>query len=170
MINTERLKLIPCGLKHFEAFARSENELAKTLGVSIVEKWLVFPEAMTFGYEYLKKNPDAENWWTYLFISKADKKLVGNGGFKGKPDENGTVEIGYAVAPEYRGKGLATEAAKGLIDFAFLHPQIKSVQAHTLAEENESTKVLRKVGMTFVKELHDDEDGDIWQWQLSAKF
>jgi RimJ/RimL family protein N-acetyltransferase len=79
------------------------------------------------------------------------------------------VEIGYAMAPAYRGKGLATEATQGLIDFAFSNPQIQTIQAHTLAEENESVRVLRKVGMTFVKELNDPEDGDIWQWQLKRE-
>jgi RimJ/RimL family protein N-acetyltransferase len=105
----------------------------------------------------------------YFFVHQPDRKLIGNGGFKGKPDEAGTVEIGYAVAPAYRRKGLATEAAQGLIDFAFSHPQIRTIQAHTLAEENESVRVLRKVGMKFVKELNDLEDGDIWQWQLKRE-
>jgi RimJ/RimL family protein N-acetyltransferase len=58
-----------------------------------------------------------------------------------------------------------TEAAKNLLDYAFSSPQVIIVQAHTLAEENASVKVLRKLGMTFIKELHDDEDGDVWQWQ-----
>ncbi len=170
MIKTERLNLIPCELKHFEAFERNETELAEMLNVELADGWLVFPEIIPHSRKFLEANPDSANWWMYFFVHAKDKKLIGNGGFKGKLDENGTVEIGYAVAPEYRGKGLATEAAKGLINFAFTHSQIKRVQAHTLAEENESTKVLRKVGMTFVKEMHDDEDGDIWQWQLSAKF
>ena len=166
MIKTERLNLIPCGLKHFEAFARGgEDELAELLNVSVAEGWLVFPEAMIFGYEFLKTNPDASSWWMYLFVETEEKKLVGNGGFKGKPDAAGMVDIGYAIAPGYEGKGLVTEAAKNLLDYAFSNPQVKIVQAHTLAEENASVKVLRKLGMTFIKELHDDEDGDVWQWQ-----
>ena len=169
MIETERLNLIPCKLKHFEALARDENELAQILEVECAEGWLVFPEIISYSLEFLKNNPDAANWWMYFFVHRASRKLVGNGGFKGKPDEAGTVEIGYAVAPAYRGKGLATEAAQGLVEFAFSHPQIQTIQAHTLAEENESVRVLQKVGMTFVKEFNDPEDGDIWQWQLKKE-
>jgi RimJ/RimL family protein N-acetyltransferase len=169
MIKTERLNLIACEIEHFDAFDRDENELAEMLDVELTEGWLVFPEVISHSRDFLKNNPDAANWWMYFFIHAVDQKLVGNGGFKGKPDDAGTVEIGYAVAPAYRRKGLATEAAQGLIDFAFSHPQIQTVQAHTLAEENESVKVLRKVGMNFVKELNDPEDGDIWQWQLKRK-
>ena len=169
MIKTERLNLIACGLKHFEAFERNENELAEMLDVEFADGWLVFPEGISFNHEFLKNNPDAADWWMYFFIHSTDRKLFGSGGFKGKPDDAGTVEIGYAVASAYRGKGLATEAASGLIDFAFSNSQIQTVQAHTLAEENESVRVLRKVGMQFVKELYDPEDGNIWQWQLRRK-
>lgn len=166
MIKTERLNLIACEVRHFDAFERNENELAEMLGVELVDGWLVFPEIIAHSREFLKNNPAAANWWMYFFVHAADKKLVGNGGFKGRPDEAGTVEIGYAVAPAFRGKGLGSEAARGLIDYAFSHAQAETIQAHTLAEENESVRVLRKVGMEFVKELNDPEDGDIWQWQL----
>lgn len=169
MIKTERLNLIACEIKHFDAFERNENELARMLDVEIADGWLVFPEVIPYSREFLKNNPDAANWWMYFFIHRADSKLIGSGGFKGKPDESGTVEIGYAVAPEYRGKGLATEAAQGMIDFAFSHRQVQTIQAHTLAEENESVRVLRKLGMRFIKGLNDPEDGDIWQWQLKRK-
>lgn len=169
MIETTRLKLILAGIEHFEAFAQSEDKLAELLEVSVADGWLVFPEAMSYSREYLKQNADAENWRMYFFVLKNEQKLIGNGGFKGKPDETGTVEIGYAIAPAYEAKGLATEAAKGLTAFAFSHAQVDSVQAHTLAEENASNGVLKKVGMRFIKHLQDEEDGDIWQWRVARE-
>jgi RimJ/RimL family protein N-acetyltransferase len=136
------------------------------LGVSIVDDWAAFPESIPYSHKYLLAHPDAFPWWMYLFIHPNDRALVGYGGFKGKVDANGMVEIGYSIAPAYRNRGLATEAAQGLIDFAFSHPQIKMVDAHTLAEANPSTGVLKKVGMKFIEELRDPEDGDIWHWRL----
>ena len=169
MIETERLDLIACKVEHFEAFERNESELADMLKVELADGWLVFPEVISLSREFLKNNPDAADWWMYFFVHRTSRNLIGNGGFKGKPDDAGMVEIGYAVAPAYRGNGLATEATQGLINFAFSHQQVQTIQAHTLAEENESVKVLRKVGMEFVKELNDPEDGDIWQWQLKRE-
>jgi len=169
MIETERLKLIAFETKHFEAFEQGEDKLAELLNLEVADGWLVFPEAMTYSKEYLEQNKDAAKWWMYFFVHKADGKLIGNGGYKGKSDEAGMVEIGYAIAPAYEGKGLATEAARGLTEFAFLDSQVRIVRAHTLAEENASNNVLRKVGMRFVKELHDDEDGDIWQWKVTRE-
>ena len=169
MIKTERLNLISIELKHFEAFERNEKELGEMLDAEFADGWLVFPEVIPYSRDFLKNNPDAADWWMYFFVHQADRKIIGNGGFKGKPDEAGTVEIGYAIAPAYRGKGLATEAARGLIDFAFSNSSVRTIQAHTLAQENESVRVLRKVGMEFIKELNDPEDGDIWQWRLRRK-
>ena len=90
---------------------------------------------MRFLYEHLKANPDALGWWTYLFVNAKDRVLVGTGGYKGKADESGMVEIGYAIVPAYRGRGLATEAARGFIDHAFLHAHIERVMLTRLQGE-----------------------------------
>ena len=76
------------------------------------------------------------------------------------------VEIGYAIVPAYGRKGLATEAAQGLIDNAFAHAHVKRVDAHTLAEPNVSTKVLEKVGMKFMGTVDNPDRGEVWRWSL----
>lgn len=172
MIRTANLQLIPCELTHFEAMLRDENELAALLGVRPADGWLEFgaaKEAMQPSYEYLRAHPSALGWWTYLFVHTADKALVGLGGFKGEPDAEGVVEIGYSVAPGYRGRGLAAEAARGMIDYAFAHPRVTRVIAHTLPEPNASTKVLERVGMRFAGEVNDPDDGYVWRWGLGRE-
>jgi ribosomal-protein-alanine N-acetyltransferase len=106
-------------------------------------------------------------WWTYFFIHARDKVLLGLGGYKGKADESGMVEIGYAIIPSYRGRGLATEAAQGLLDYAFTHPHIERVDGQTLPERNGSTRVLEKVGMTQVGTVDDPDVGAVWHWSLN---
>jgi [ribosomal protein S5]-alanine N-acetyltransferase len=169
MIETKRLQLIPCELSHFEALLRDERELAAMLEVSLADDWLGFEaarEAIRPSYEYLKAHPSARLWWTYLITHRADRALIGLGGYKGEADSAGMVEIGYSIAPGYRRRGLATEAARGMIDRAFSHPHVTSVDAHTLPEENPSTRVLRKVGMKHMGTVHDPDDGEIWHWRL----
>ncbi len=169
MIETENLKLIPCELKHFEAILHDAKRLEGMLGVSIADGWMSFPEAIPHGYENLKADPDVLGWWMYLFMHGADKMLIGLGGFKGRVDEAGMVEIGYEIAPDYRNRGLATEAAQGMVDYAFSQPGIKIVDAHTLAEANPSTSVLEKIGMKNIGTLHDPHDGEIWHWRLERE-
>lgn len=171
LIETENLKLVPCELAYFEAILTDQKQLEKMLGVTVFDNWFDFPgvagiEAIRFGYEYLKAHPDALGWWMYLFIHVKDQVLVGQGGYKGTANEAGMVEIGYAIIPAYRCRGLATEAAQSLVDYAFSHPHIEMVDAHTLAEVNPSTRVLEKIGMKNTGSLHDPDDGEIWHWRL----
>jgi len=172
MIKTERMKLIPFELEHFEALFRDERELAAMLGVSPAEDWLGFEaakDAMSYSYEYLKSHPGALGWWTYLFIHAADNALIGLGGFKGEADADGIVEIGYSIAPGYRLRGLATEASHGMIDYAFSHPHVRGVIAHTLPERNPSTRVLERVGMKHDGVGNDPDEGEVWRWSLKRE-
>lgn len=171
MIETPQLQLIPCELRHFETILSDRRRLERVLGVTVFDDAFEFPgvaniETMRFMQKHLKANPDALGWWTYLFIHVVDETLIGTGGFKGEADEAGTVEIGYAIVPEYRHRGLATEAARGLVDYAFAHAHIKRVDAHTLAERNASARVLEKVGMKFMGVRNDPDVGKVWRWCL----
>jgi len=76
------------------------------------------------------------------------------------------VEIGYEIALDYRNRGLATEMTKGLIENAFRDERVRLIVAHTLGQDNASTKVLQKCGFKKVEEINDPDDGLIWKWEL----
>jgi ribosomal-protein-alanine N-acetyltransferase len=169
MIETERLQLIACNKMHFGALLESEQALADLLGAEQAENWLVFPETLDFipqAVRMLESNPQILRWGMQIFLKKDENKIIGNGGFKGVPDAEGMVEIGYAISPSYENQGLATEAARAMIDYAFSWSNVRMVDAHTLAEENASGKILQKCGMKKIGEKHDEDDGDIWHWRI----
>ncbi len=166
VIETTRLHLIPCQLRHFEVVRKGSEEIRRVLGLEPVDGWLAFPEAMTVGYERLATNSALLGWWTYLFVLAGEALLIGNGGFVGLPDEEGRVEIGYAIAPGYQRRGLATEAASALTAFAFRDGRVQSVLAHTLPYLNPSVQVLQKLGMQRIGTVHDPEEGEVWEWSL----
>ena len=167
MPQTTNLQLLPIERIHAEAVLRDKGEIANLLNVSVPEGWPQFPEAFSF---LVNASPELQilqsNWYGYFFIHLKERVLVGDGGFKGPPDNSGTVEIGYEIAPAYRSRGFATEAAQGLMAFAFSHEEVKAVMAHTLAQVNASNTVLQKVGMQFIAEVADPEEGKIWRWQI----
>lgn len=168
MIKTNNLQLLPVERRHVEAFLRNKHELAALLQVGLPDSWPHFPEAFSLpAAESRPADPSPTGWDGYFFIHPQEGMLVGNGGFKGPPDEAGTVEIGYEIATEYWNQGFATEAARGMIDYAFAHQEVQAVIAHTLAEKNASNSVLQKVGMKFAAEVADPEVGKIWRWQIS---
>ena len=54
-----------------------------------------------------------------------------------------------------------------LMDFAFTHVEVQAVSATTLAEPNASNNVLQKIGMKFMNEIDDPEDGKLWRYQIT---
>ena len=62
-------------------------------------------------------------------------------------DQPGQVEIGFTLASEYQGKGYATEAVSGLLDYVFRGLCKHRVTAITDARNAAAARVLEKVGM-----------------------
>ncbi len=164
MIETRNLQLVPCEPSHLETAMRDKKGLGSLLGVSVPDNWPVFPGAMSYIYEKLRSDPTAVGWWSYLFVQAEDRRLAGDGGFKGRPNGTGEVEIGYALVPEYRGRGLATEAAGGLVRWAFSHPEVAAVRAETLPDGHGSIRVLQKLGMRFAGATE-----EVLRWRLERQ-
>lgn len=165
IIKTRRLSLIaatePLILNLLGGKLRFETEY----GIRVADQFNEFPGSVEYALEYCRKNRGAVEWGAYLFVFDELKVLIGFGGFKGEPNIDGEVEIGYSVSPQFRNRGFATEAAEGLTNYAFLDSRIKKVIAHTLAEENPSSNLLKKLGFVFKVSFEDSEDGHIWRWE-----
>ncbi|HEU4996623.1 MAG TPA: GNAT family protein, partial [Gemmatimonadaceae bacterium] len=78
------------------------------------------------------------------------RTLVGVFGFKGMPDTDGTVELGYGVVAEFQRRGFATEAVRAMLARAFAHAGVRRVTAETLPGLAPSIGVLEKCGFRFV--------------------
>ena len=171
MIQTERLFLVPANLPMLEAIADEDWSTLSTLlgGVDFAEHWLHFPEAMIWMRDFLREHEADLSWWNFLMIHRRDVRLIGTCGYKGTPSSSGEVEIGYEIAKGYEGQGLATEAARALVENAFSFDSVKRITAHTLAEKNASNHLLQKLGFQYIREHIDIEDGTIWEWRLEKK-
>lgn len=165
-IYTLRMELRPATIGLLRAVIESDDALGESLGVSVAEGWTEFGKApFEYMLNVLTSNENQDGWVNYFPILKSENQLIGSGGFKGGPTEEGWVEIGYEIAPAFRNQGLATEFAMALIDIALNRAEVSGICAHTLAEENASCAVLRKCGFEKVCELIDEEDGPIWRWE-----
>ena len=163
---SSRLTYINCTSEILEQIFLGDESLADYLNINIPERWTEFgEEPFRYVLNKLELDPNAVNWWSWLPVLTSEKMLVGNCGYKGPP-ANGVVEIGYEVAEDYRGNGLATEMANAMIEYAFSHPSVSTIVAHTLPFENHSVSVLRKCGFQFIGEISDPNDGLIWRWEL----
>ena len=169
-IETKNLEIISCDTEILKAAIQGNEALAKKINVNVQENWTEFGVgALQYSLDRLIESKEEKNWWTYFPIHKQDKTLIGSGGYKGKPTKDGIVELGYEIAHAYRNCGLATEMTKGLIENAFRHRIVNSIIAHTLGQDNASTKVLQKCGFNKVEEINDPDEGLIWKWKLKRE-
>jgi len=58
-----------------------------------------------------------------------------------------TVEIGWRLATRFWGHGYVTEAARALLDFAFIDKDIPAILAFAVADNRRSTAVMERIGM-----------------------
>jgi RimJ/RimL family protein N-acetyltransferase len=152
-IQTKNLQLVPQSREEVRAYI---EQLPSHDRAEVSPAWLALLDASS-----------AMDPWIHGFVllHQTSNSTVGKCGFKGPPDDNGTVEIAYGVAPDHQGKGYATEAAAALVTYAFSHEHVRVVRAHTLPEANASTRVLAKCGFQRIGEVNDPEDGLVWRWE-----
>jgi RimJ/RimL family protein N-acetyltransferase len=100
------------------------------------------------------------------YIARRGGVPVGFGGFKGPPDADGLVEIGYLTFPAHEGSGVAREVAAAMLEIARAEG-VPAVLAHTLCEPNASTRVLERNGFVRDGFGEDPDEGTVWRWKAS---
>ncbi|WP_082234288.1 GNAT family N-acetyltransferase [Halobacillus massiliensis] len=119
---------------------------------------------LPFYAEALEENEEQLGFGPWIMIEKDAGHIVGDIGFKGSADEEGTIEIGYHVTADQRNKGFATEAVEALCAWAFQHGEVKGVEAECDKENIQSQKVLINNG------FHQTEiEQDIFTFQKLKK-
>ena len=108
-------------------------------------------DAMEFFLSRFEEGGESvEGWYGWYALGPgnggASRALVGAGGYFGPPGEDGTVEIGYSVLPEWQRQGYASEIVRILLAHAFTFPMVSRVIAHTSADNAASIKVLLSAG------------------------
>ena len=124
-----------------------------------------FPEG-TLSYEETKeelewflnghpRHPELGLWAT---IYKETQEFIGRCGLlPWTIDEKQEVEVAYLLDKKYWGQGLGTEAAKGILRYAFDHLQLSRLVCMVEPENKASARVAQKIGMQLEKETADDK-------------
>ena len=151
VIKTERLSIYPLSDQEMQDMINNEpDEVLKTAYSEMLAGSL--------------KNPGQRIWhalWV-LQLNDGSGRIAGSLSFKGLND-NGMVEIGYGINPEFEGKGLMTEAVSAVVRWAANQPGVLSIEAETEHDNIASRRVLEKAG--FIPSGVVGQEGPRYIWR-----
>jgi RimJ/RimL family protein N-acetyltransferase len=78
----------------------------------------------------------------------ADGTFIGRAGWS--PWEEATLEIGYAIKPQFWNNGYASEAAHALLSWGQAHRPHDSLVGFALPDNGASRRILERIGMSFL--------------------
>ncbi len=156
VIETERLRVVSFDLLEETGGAVERHNLQLHFGIEVPLAWP--PELLgRLLPAYLRArregHPESSNMVWLVVLKGSNTSLpvaVGLCGFLAPPDEEGRMEIRYAVLEKYSGRGLATEAATAVVSWAFRSGMARSIFAQTGKDEFAAMQILAKLGFVLV--------------------
>ena len=145
-LETKRLILREPTIKDVNDLVEGLNNLKVSRYLAKVPYPYVKKDATFWIKNYYKKKGESYNFEIEL---KENKKLIGACGVHAHSKFNESVEMGYWVNEKYWKKGIMTEAATAVIDFAFKKLKVNRVGLLAYTKNDASNAVAKKLGFTF---------------------
>jgi ribosomal-protein-alanine N-acetyltransferase len=163
-IRTERLELVSMSVPFMTALRAGD------LTAASAEIGAVVPANLRDGLESflayrltdLAAHPEWQPWLGRAMVLTDDegtRRVVGTIGFHAPPDGEGRAEIGYSVQAEFRRRGLASEAVRGLLAWAEHEHDVRRFRAAVAPHNVASLAIVRSFGFHQVGLQIDEEDG-----------
>lgn len=146
-IETERIKLV----KIEEYMLNDVYEYSSDASVSEFLLWSIH-ESKEYTREYLKYIKHLYkkcNFFDWAIIIKTENKMIGTCGFSEIDIKNNRAFVGYVLNSKYWNRGIATEALRLVIDFAFENLNLSEIHAKFMSDNFKSKKTLEKCGFIF---------------------
>lgn len=164
MIETNRLILKPLTYNQLLKYARCDHSLESELNLKQNTR-VISPELMEALEQTILPNV-ADETKNYLYstlwtaILKSENIMIRDVCIVGEPNSLGEIEIGYGTYDEFQNKGYMTEIVGGIIEWAKMQTEVKSIIATTEKSNKASSKVLEKNDFQMI-----DESATSIKWQ-----
>ncbi|MEJ8757885.1 GNAT family N-acetyltransferase [Pontibacter sp. H259] len=162
-IHTNRLILVPFTLEITKTLMAGNTSILQQLGLQLTPYWPDQEAIDTFPkiIKNLEVVPEPTGFESYMVVHRQSMTVIGDAGFKGLPNADGEVDLGYAIIAPAQNNGYGLEVAKGLVNWAFQQPGVKAITARCLLGNAPSARVLEKLGMLQVS-----ADSEVIRWRL----
>jgi [ribosomal protein S5]-alanine N-acetyltransferase len=152
-IITARLSLIAITPEMVLSEKNGDGRLGELIQCVIPANWPPVdwePHVLDFLLTQFAEHPKQLGWCRYVsFVRPGDRALIGTLGAFTRAIRPSECEIGYSILAPYEAQGLATEAARALIEYLRGDARLSSVIAHSFPSLPASIRVMEKCGMVF---------------------
>ncbi len=151
-VETSRLRLVAMTASLLGTEGNDAWHLCEALKAGLAPDWPAEhwePAVRAHIVAQLTAQPETAGWHRYMLLENGSRPLL-VGCLGAFPCAAGDVELGYSVVSSQQRRGLATEAALGLIGWLFQQPAIHSVSAQAYETSPASIKVMERCGLRFV--------------------
>ncbi len=120
--------------------------------------------------EYIKKRmlPQYERlgFGNFCIERLSDHKKIGTCSMYDRPGHEG-FDLGFALLPEFQGKGYAFEASETLMDWMYKRGETK-LSAYTLEDNLSSRKLLERLGFRHIGDVQLENDHRSWMHYIHS--
>jgi len=151
-IHTSRLKLRPYAGEDLDALHRIfiDPQVRKYL----CDDKIMPREWVAIEIENNTKCFEQHGFGQWSVFLKEKSELIGFCGFRFFYDNPPELQLLYGFSPHCWGKGLATEAAKAMIQYGFTEHKFQQIITATNVDNIASVRVIERVGMRFVQRIN----------------
>ena len=165
IIYSPRLELIALSPDFLKASMNGDLETASRLiGLDVPTEWLEAKWLMEMRLIKMRENSVLEPWLLRAIGLRETKIMIGFIGFHTLPGTEylnsyapGSVEFGYTIFPDHRGKGYASEAAEALMDWATREHGVTRFVVSISPMNEPSLRIAKKFGFRKVGTFTDPE-------------
>ena len=107
-------------------------------------------------------------WLILAIVVAAENRVIGEVLLKRVSDAEGVAELGYALARSHQGQGLASEAARAMLDLAFGEFGLQRVTARIDEPNEASRRMIARLG--FTEESRSDPNPAIGETEVLVHY
>ncbi len=151
-LETPRLTIIALTVQQMRWQRDDFGRLEQALGLAVSGQRLEdeLRPIVSRAISHMRRRPYHGHWHCqWAAVLKEESRIIGSLAFKGPPDRDNAVEIGYGFDPFYHNRGLATEAVAEMVRWALEDDSVEAVIAETANTNVASMRVLQKVGFVI---------------------
>ncbi len=159
-LRTQRLELFPLAPEAAAALPADRATAARIIGAALPASWPQ-PDVLDLLPAQAARSEDEARFGIWVIVEQNPSLAVGDTGFFGPPDEDGTLEIGYSIVPERRRRGYVTEAVAALLAWALEQSGVQVIVAGCEPSNRPSIRTLERLGFVRTGQV-----GDEIRWRL----